>query len=94
LSSGKPQIYGFVMYSDNQGATWTLGEELGTTAGTGPQGGQALVWDECALTELKNGSILFSSRIDDPENSRHHPDTNLTRVHTSRGFARSDGEQC
>ena len=33
----------------------------------------------------------MSARIDDPYNTDpHHPDTNETRVRTSRGFARSD----
>lgn len=49
------------------------------------------MWDECTLTELRNGSVLMSARIDDPHNTDyHHPDTNMTRVRTSRGFARSD----
>ena len=41
--------------------------------------------------EMRNGSVLMSSRIDDLKNTdRHHPDANKTRVGTSRGFARSD----
>ena len=49
------------------------------------------IWDECTLTEMRNGSVLMSARIDDPKNTDpHHPDTNATRVGTSRGFARSD----
>ena len=40
---------------------------------------------------MRNGSVLMSARIDDPKNTEpHHPDTNATRVGTSRGFARSD----
>jgi hypothetical protein len=45
---------------------------------------------------MRNGSVLMSARIDDPHNTdRHHPDTNRTRLRTSRGFARSDdGAKC
>ena len=68
-----------IMYSDDQGASWTLGAALPNQ------------WNECALTELRNGSVVLSPRIDDPENTdRHHPDTNVTRVRTTRGFGRSD----
>ena len=88
--AGRAPTHAFAMYSDNNGETWALGEELG------PKGSQSapkgvLVWDEDTLTELKNGSVLLSARIDDPEDrDEHHPDTNTTRVHTTRGFARSD----
>lgn len=79
LSDKTGEVHSFAMYSDDQGKSWTIGEELPDQ------------WDECTLTELKNGSVLLSPRIDDPENTdRHHPDPNMTRVHTTRAFARSD----
>ena len=69
----------------DQGESWQTGAALSS-------GDPAdLIWDECTLTEMRNGSVLMSARIDDPKNTDpHHPDTNATRVGTSRGFARSD----
>ena len=73
---GQNVIHSFALYSDDAGRTWTAGATLPNQ------------WDECTLQELKNGSVLMSARIDDPENTdRHHPDTNRTRVRTTRGFA-------
>ena len=46
--------------------------------------------DEDTLTELKNGSVLLSSRIDDPNARGKQVDANITRSKTTRGFARSD----
>ena len=71
--------------SQDQGESWQTGAALSS-------GDPAdLIWDECTLTEMRNGSVLMSARIDDPKNTDpHHPDTNATRVGTSRGFARSD----
>ena len=43
----------FILYSDDQGATWTAGQLL-------PQG-----WGEAGLTELNNGSLLLSARLSD-----------------------------
>ena len=42
---------------------------------------------------MRNGSVLMSARIGDPQKKNadpHHPDTDKTRMGTSRGFARSD----
>jgi hypothetical protein len=81
----RPPIESYAIYSDDQGATWQTSATLssGDPADT--------VWDECTLTEMRNGSVLMSARIDDLKNmDRHHPDTNVTRMGRSRGFARSD----
>eukprot|EP01046_Picozoa_sp_COSAG06_P042313 COSAG06_NODE_5373_length_3517_cov_14.089819_1_plen_573_part_00 len=58
----------FVLYSDNKGETWEAGELL-------PMG-----WTETQLTELKNGSLLLTSR------------TGYAYITAGlrRGFARSD----
>lgn len=87
---GRAPTHAMAMYSDNQGETWTLGDELGPKVAKGHET-TTLTWDEDTLTELQNGSVLLSPRIDDPANQdRKHPDTNITRAHTTRGFARSD----
>ena len=46
----------FILYSDNQGANWTAGELL-------PSG-----WSECQVAEMKNGSLLLTSRLGKPYN--------------------------
>jgi hypothetical protein len=75
----------FLACAGSNATTW----QTGTALSSGDP--SDLVWDECTLTELRNGSILMSARIDDPMNiDRHHPDTNTTRLGSSRGFARSD----
>ena len=87
---GRAPIHAFAMYSDTHGTSWTVGAELGPKGPSGPPNG-VLVWDEDTLTELHNGSVLLSARIDDPEaRDAKHPDTNKTRSSTTRGFARSD----
>ena len=76
------QMHAMVMYSDDQGKTWTMGQETG---------GVHTQWDECTLTEMHNGSVLLSPRVDDPYDADpKHPDPNATRRLTTRGFARSD----
>lgn len=89
-SKGRAPTHAFAMFSDNQGETWTIGDELGPKAPKDPSNAPG-VWDEDTLTELQNGSVLISTRIDDPENrDPHHPDTDKARAGTTRGFARSD----
>jgi hypothetical protein len=75
---GAPEYFhSFVLYSDDDGLSWTVGELL-------PQG-----WTECQIAEMHNGSLLMTSRmygaefIPDPKNDS---DPNNKR----RGFARSD----
>lgn len=41
----------YVLYSDNQGLSWSAGELL------------PLDWTECQVAELKNGSLLLTSRL-------------------------------
>jgi hypothetical protein len=80
----KPPLHPYAIFSDDQGSTFKKGEELSSENAD-------LVWDENTLTEMANGSVLMSVRIDDTKNTdRKHPDTNATRRGTSRGFARSD----
>lgn len=74
---GKPAYFhSFVLYSDDDGISWTVGELL-------PQG-----WTECQIAEMTNGSLLMTSRmygatfIPNPKNASAYA--------RRRGFARSD----
>jgi hypothetical protein len=44
-------FHSFVLYSDDHGGSWTVGQ-------LAPQG-----WTECQVAELKNGSLLMTSRM-------------------------------
>lgn len=80
----KPPLHPYAIFSDDHGATFRKGEELSSK-------NLDLVWDENTLTEMANGSVLMSVRIDDAKNAdRKHPDPDAMRRGTSRGFARSD----
>jgi len=65
----------YVLYSDDQGLSWTAGDLL------------PLDWTECQVAELKNGSLVLTSRL-----------TGLSGFYCNgtqprcfqRGFARSD----
>ena len=64
----------FVLFSDDQGATWTAGERL------------AEGWTECQVAELRNGSLLLTARMAGaPWLSKPG-----VRSDRRRGFARSD----
>lgn len=65
----------FVLYSDDQGLTWTAGQLL-------PQG-----WTECQVAELKNGSLVLTSRL--VGFGGFYCTGNQTNCF-QRGFARSD----
>lgn len=60
----------YVLYSDDHGVTWVAGQLT-------PQG-----WGECSLAELRNGSLLLSSRLSDGYLEMEPM--------LMRGFARSD----
>eukprot|EP00937_MAST-01D_sp_MAST-1D-sp2_P003889 g3889.t1 len=66
----------FVLFSDDGGATWTAGQLL-------PQ-----QWTECQVAELRNGSLVITSRLGKPYNSFYCNGTELNCF--QRGFARSD----
>ncbi len=63
-----------VLYSDDHGAHWTVGQLL-------PQG-----WTECQIAEMHNGSLLMTSRMAGPPYLTSPP----KRSNRRRGFARSD----
>ena len=70
----------YALFSDDQGLTWTAGQLL-------PAG-----WTEDQLAEMKNGSILMTSRLEGRGFPQWQPDPNNgtdPRNHR-RGFARSD----
>ena len=67
-------MHAFVLYSDNDGAHWQAGQLL-------PHG-----WAECQTTELLNGSLLLTARMDGaPFLTKPALASNRRR-----GFARSD----
>merc|ERR1712232_699219 len=67
----------FVLYSDDIGKTWSAGELL-------PIG-----WTECQVAELKNGSLVLTSRLTGHGlNNFYCNGTDLNCF--QRGFARSD----
>jgi len=59
----------YVLYSDDDGANWNAGQLL------------PVLWTECQVAEMHNGSVLMSSRIED---------FTKTASPIKRGFARSD----
>lgn len=67
-------FHSYVLYSDDQGESWTVGQLL-------PQG-----WTECQVAELKNGSLLMTSRMYGKPWLSSPPKPSDLR----RGFARSD----
>ena len=69
----------FALFSDDQGATWTAGQLL-------PAG-----WTEDQLTEMHNGSLLMTSRLEH-EFPAFQPDPNngTDPRNRRRAFARSD----
>ena len=67
-------FHSFVLYSDDQGGSWTVGQ-------LAPQG-----WTECQVAELKNGSLLMTSRM----YGKPWLSTPARASDLRRGFARSD----
>ena len=73
----------YVLYSDDEGDTWTTGQLL-------PEG-----WTECQVTQMRNGSLLMTSRLQakTPNHYRPYPDNTtgpLDKENKRRAFARSD----
>jgi hypothetical protein len=68
----------------HQGDTWTSGQLL-------PEG-----WTECQIAEMKNGSILMTSRLQAHTPNKYRPSPDNTtwpfpdRANKRRAFARSD----
>ena len=75
---------GFMLYSDDEGDTWRKGEAL------------PLGWGEAAIAEMKNGSILWTSRLGPPYVCPGKPDQPVAPAckhyptPVLRGMARSD----
>ena len=74
----------FMLFSDDEGATWRKGEAL------------PLGWGEASIAEMKNGSILWTSRLGPPYVC-HEPSTGPVNpvckrypIPVLRGMARSD----
>ena len=67
-------FHSFVLYSDDDGSTWTMGELL-------PKG-----FTECQVAELQNGSLLLTSRLyGAPWLHPDHPPTDLRRAFVTPG---------
>jgi len=79
----KEYMRSFVLFSDDGGNNWEAGELL-------PEG-----WTECQVAEMRNGSLLMSSRLEhtfpqwqpSPDNTTW---PNPDRQNKRRAFARSD----
>ena len=63
----------FVLYSDDQGSSWSAGELL-------PEG-----WTEDQVAEMRNGSLLMTSRLEE-----QLPSLPYGNLSMNRAFARSD----
>ncbi len=70
-----PYMRSFILFSDDNGATFTVGQLLPAS------------WTECEVAELKNGSLLMTARI---EGCVAAYGKNTTSCGHERGFARSD----
>jgi hypothetical protein len=70
-----PYMRSFILFSDDNGATFTVGQLLPAS------------WTECEVAELKNGSLLMTARI---EGCVAAYGRNTTSCGHERGFARSD----
>ena len=74
----------FMLYSDDEGDTWRKGEAL------------PLGWGEAAVAEMKNGSILWTSRLGspyvcrEPKTGKPNPVCRKYPTPVLRGMARSD----
>ena len=70
-----PYMRSFILFSDDDGDTFTVGQLLPAS------------WTECEVAELRNGSLLMTSRI---EGCVAAYGKNTTSCGHTRGFARSD----
>ena len=79
-----PYWRSYVLYSDDEGETWTTGQLL-------PEGRS-----ECQIAEMRNGSLLMTSRLQakTPNHYRPSPDNTTwpfpDKGNKRRAFARSD----
>ena len=69
-------FHSYILFSDDNGEHWTAGQ-------LSPQG-----WTECQVAELKNGSLLMTSRMYGTPYLT--PGKDAKRTDLRRGFARSD----
>ena len=75
LPNNSAYMRSFVLFSDNGAdGPWTVGQLLPAS------------WTECQIAEMKNGSLLISSRVE----SCHYGPSPACLAGKKRGFARSD----